>query len=130
MTIRNRNEVKRIYPDIVVCNSRQVIAVVELKYLPRTVPRYKKDIDNLDFIAKHRSAISISNQRFRGHKTDDRDYELSKQILFVWAGVHAAHRDGDGHLFAEGYNQLKDCYLQLHAATHVNQDSDVYYFEY
>jgi hypothetical protein len=35
LTIRGRSGVKRIIPDIVICNTREVISVVELKYLPR-----------------------------------------------------------------------------------------------
>ena len=115
LTIRSRTGVKRIIPDIVICNTREVIAVVELKYLPRAQPKYKKDIENLAIIARNRKRISISNDRFRGSEQDATVYSLSQNILFVWAGVHA--EEESEALFSAGKRSLRDCYLQLHAVT-------------
>lgn len=129
MSIQDHTEVKRVFPDIVVCNSREVIAIIELKYLPRVKPRYQKDISTLELIACHRSAIRISNERYRGRDADDQEYSLSKEILFVWAGIHAVHQSQPEHLFSEGHDNLTGCYLQLHAATHSDRAADVYYYE-
>jgi len=130
MTIRHRGAIKRLYPDILVCNSCEVISVIELKYLPRATPQFTKDLNTFDLISTHRSSIKITNERFRGKMTDDMKYSLSKSILFVWAGVHAADKFKQDRIFSEGHDHLEGCYLQLHAATLHNHAPDIYYYEY
>lgn len=120
------NSVKRLFPDIVVCNTKEVIAVIELKYLPRGQPRYKKDINSLSLIAKNRHKISIANDRFKGSEKDANKYALSKNILFVWAGVHAKEREEANTLFSSGNKSLDGCYLQLHAVTESNSKPVVF----
>ena len=78
------------YPDLVICNSREVIGIIELKYQPRARPKWHKDVDTFHFLATHRETISISNTRFRGTVADARLYPLANDVLFVWAGVHTA----------------------------------------
>jgi hypothetical protein len=78
------------YPDLVICNSREIIGIIELKYQPRAKPKWHKDIDTFHFLATHRETISISNTRFRGVVADARLYPLANDVLFVWAGVHAS----------------------------------------
>lgn len=77
------------YPDLVVCNSKEVIGIIELKYLPRARPQWQKDVDTFHFLATHRKTITISNSRFRGVAADAHFYPLASDVLFVWAGVHA-----------------------------------------
>ena len=77
------------YPDLVICNSREVIGVIELKYQPCAKPKWRKDVETFHFLATHRETISISNTRFRGIVADARLYPLANDVLFVWAGVHA-----------------------------------------
>lgn len=77
------------YPDLVICNSKEVIGIIELKYQPRAQPKWHKDVDTFHFLARHRETISISNTRFRGIVADARLYSLAKDVLYVWAGVHA-----------------------------------------
>ena len=129
LTIRSKGEVKILMPDIVVCNSREVISIVELKYLPRGRPRYSKDIKNMDLIARNRNGVAISNARFRGNVMDGNQYRLSKNILFVWAGVHIHERDDGGFLYSEGFRSLDGCYLQLHAATSKTSNPELYYYQ-
>lgn len=62
MSINTKRGIKRIIPDIVVCDTKKVISVIELKYLPRGQPKYKKDIENLALIAKNRNQIAIAVQ--------------------------------------------------------------------
>ena len=120
---------RAVYPDIVVCNSRQVIAVVELKYLPRAKPSYEKDIRTLDFIARKRKGITLANSRYSGPEVDAKEYGLSKLILFVWAGVHSGGTWQEERLFSDGYPSLRGSYLQLHCATKVSGEPEVYYYE-
>ncbi len=62
------------FPDIVVCNTRQIIGIVELKYQPRVRPSWRKDIGTFDWIDKHKDKISVSNVRFQGVEVDKRPY--------------------------------------------------------
>jgi hypothetical protein len=126
MSIKSKNTVKRLFPDIVVCNTKEVISVIELKYLPRTQPKYKKDIESLSLIAQNRQQIAIANDRFRGSEKAAKKYALSKHILFVWAGVHAKEKPEQRSLFSSGYKGLDNCYLQLHAVTNLKQTPHVY----
>ena len=116
--IRSSTEQKRVYPDITVCNTKEVIAVLELKYTPRARPKYEKDIRNLADIARHRRKIVVSNRRFRGLERDSQEYPLSKSVLFVWAGVHAGKNHSDQiYEYVKRHRILDCCYLSLHAET-------------
>jgi hypothetical protein len=99
--------------------------VIEVKYLPRTNPKYKKDIQKLALIAKARNKISIANVRFRGTEKDSREYTLSKNILFVWAGIHSKQQPTENILYSNGYKSLENCYLELHAETELNSNPKI-----
>ncbi len=126
MSIKTKRGIKKIIPDIVVCNSKEVISVIELKYSPRAQPKYKKDIESLALIAENRNQISIANERFRGTEKDGAQYALSKNILFVWAGVHAREKSEINKLYSAGHESLNGCYLQLHAETKTNSKPTVF----
>lgn len=126
LTIRSSSGTKKVFPDIVICNTREVISVVELKYLPRAKPKYQKDIDSLAMIARYRKKITIANDRFRGSERDATVYSLSKSILFVWAGVHAEEKTDEQALFSAGKRSLNNCYLQLHAVTQKDETPKVF----
>jgi hypothetical protein len=102
------------YPDIVVCNTREVIGIVEIKYLPRAKPNWKKDLQTFSWIHKHRDQIVIQNVRHRGVATDSRAYPLSKDVLFVWAGVHVP---SDVQICQNIDQGLANHFLELHAIT-------------
>ena len=127
VVIRTNTGITRVYPDLVICNTKEVIGVIELKYQPRAKPNYKKDITTLTIIARHRKLISINNQRFRGQPIDEKLYRLSKNILFVWAGVHASINNDNHPLYSTGYNALRDCFMQLHAETSNNSFPEIYH---
>ena len=124
-----KNEAKRVYPDLVICNTKEVIGVIELKYQPRVKPNYMKDVDTLSNIARYRKSISISNHRFRGKPIDEKTYSLSKHILFVWAGVHGGiglYANDNEPLYSKGYRVLKNCFLELHAETSKTSSPNIY----
>ncbi len=52
------------YPDLVVCNTREVIAVIELKYTPRALPRTAKDFETLRWVSEADGEAIIANERF------------------------------------------------------------------
>ncbi len=128
MSIKINDNVIRLMPDLVICNTREVIGIIELKYTPRGQPNYKKDINSLSKIAKYRRDITISNERFRGQVIDEKEYNLSKDILFVWAGVHAMPRSDQmaDSLYAAGHKELKGCFIELHAETNKNLTPKIY----
>ena len=119
---------KTLRPDIVVGDTRQIIAVIELKYLPRTRPRYEKDIRSLGLIADNKRLAKIRHDRFRGPQTAAVEYSASASTLFVWAGVHVAG-GCEGRLFSDGYDSIAGRYLQIHAATHADRPPELYYYE-
>lgn len=102
------------YPDVVVCNTREVIGIVEIKYLPRARPNWKKDLQTFSWIHNHRDQIIIQNVRYRGLLADDRAYPLAKDVLFVWAGVHVASTTP---LSQHIDQRLTHHFLELHAHT-------------
>jgi hypothetical protein len=112
-------------PDLVVCNTRYVIVVIELKYTPKVGPRYRKDINSLACIARDRHIISIANARFRGSVRDSRQYTPGRHVLFVWAGVHRPDRSDDGP-YAATHRALNGCFLELHAETDAEGDPRVF----
>jgi hypothetical protein len=78
------------YPDLVICDTREVIGIVELKYQPRARPSWQKDLSTFGWIIENRDHVSVTNARFRGVAADARSYPLAADVLYVWAGVHAA----------------------------------------
>ncbi len=111
----------RHFPDIVICNTVRVIAVIEIKYMPRGLPSSDRDVDKLRYIAKHREHLHVSNVRFRGPASDAKVYKFSKDVLFVWAAVHKTPRDSyespEVSMLSQGIKELERCFLQLHAET-------------
>lgn len=118
------------YPDIAICNTREVIAVVEIKYQPRTRPSYDGDLQKLRLMAERRAELQISNARFRGPVVDARQYPFSKNVLFVWAGVHRKPKESfeSPHvpMLSEGFAEMAGCFVQLHAETDYNEHPKVF----
>ncbi|NEZ04284.1 hypothetical protein G4Y73_09020 [Wenzhouxiangella sp. XN201] len=80
----------RLHPDILICNTREVIGIVELKYQPRTRPSYTKDFRSLESLHWDADQIEIVNGRYRGPNRGGTCFAISGSPLFVWAGVYAA----------------------------------------
>jgi len=127
--IKVGRRVRQIYPDIVICNTRQVISIIELKYLPRVKPSYKKDIENLALISENRNQITLAHSRFSGVRKGRKEYSLSKTILFVWAGIHARSREEILRLYSEPYESLAGSFIQLHAETRRSGMPEIYVLE-
>ena len=111
---------RSVIPDIVVCNTRSLICIIELKYLPRVLPRTRKDIDNLCEIAtlcQQGHQIEFEHRRYRGKHAAPARYRLVSSTLHVWAGIHAD--DDCEHVgnFSEECTALEGRYLQLQAIT-------------
>jgi hypothetical protein len=125
ITYSDKGVVRRIFPDIVICNSREIVAVIELKFHPKVRPPFTKDLASLNNISKHRNSISLSNSRFNGIEFDPKTYTGSSQILFAWAGIHKGCYD-EQDWAAWRYPHLKGCYVELHAETKRSSDPEIY----
>lgn len=110
---------KVFYPDLVICNTRNVIGVVELKYQPRTRPRMAKDLQTLAALAAQGQKAVLSIERYRGSATGPEPIAFSKDVVFVWGGVHVEMGTGAERtaLPAGCDPQLAGCIFELHAAT-------------
>ncbi len=105
---------KRRVPDLVICNSRQIIGIIELKYVPRGRPNFDKDIATFHLLLKNRAEVFVSNARYRGTVAEVLRYSMAKNVLFVWAGVHAKC---EASYFDSVPSRLKKHFLPLHAET-------------
>lgn len=110
-----------LYPDIVICNSKQIIGVVELKYVPRGLPKYAKDLGTLGNIAKA-DGITLSNDRYCGIERN-RFYTLASDAVLCWAGVYTgSHLNLKDKIGAK----VKQQFLQLDALTVDGKDPTLY----
>ncbi|MGA3126650.1 MAG: hypothetical protein ABSD13_08020 [Candidatus Korobacteraceae bacterium] len=103
-----------IRPDIVICNSREAICFLELKYVPRGKADTTKDMRSIASVARS-EGIAISLERYRGPKLPPMSFDVSKTVLFAWAGIHAGSTE-----LSEAWNDPAfqgHFYLELHAVT-------------
>jgi hypothetical protein len=102
------------FPDLVVCNTKEVIGIIELKYGPRVLPDWEKDLATFKWIAEQRGSITVCNSRYRGEEVDGRPYPLSDEVLFVWAGIHAS---SNSDLAEHVEPSLRSMFMELHEHT-------------
>lgn len=74
-------------PDLVICDSKQVIGIVELKYAPRGLPQYEKDLETLRLIQEKLDDLKLSNERYRG-PSEIKPLPFAKDLVLCWAAVH------------------------------------------
>jgi len=125
-----KSEIPRLYPDLLVCDSRNVIAVIELKYSPKILPSYEKDLKTLKWIAANKAKLHVENSRFLGSSTAPERYTFADKVLFVWAGIHrqpaSSYKEPDADLFSKSIRVLANSYVQLHAETARTQEPTVF----
>lgn len=76
------------YPDLVICDSRRAIGMVELKYTPRRLPNFEKDFETLAAVSASAKQLTISNKRFRG-AAQPRTYAIAPNAVLCWAAIHS-----------------------------------------
>lgn len=112
------NDDQIIYPDLVICNSRTIIGVVEIKFLPRTKPRFSKDLKTLASLAAQQLEVPLKIDRFRGSKPGKHHYRFAEHVLLAWAGIHGCSEEIDECRFAErNSSDFKGYYFELHGLT-------------
>ena len=77
------------HPDIVICNTKQIVGIVEIKYVPRGRPSYVKDLETLRQAIDEPTELKLSNDRYRGIVSSNKSYALAKDAVLCWAGVYA-----------------------------------------
>ena len=113
---------KHRHPDIVICNTKYIIGVVELKYVPRSRPGWKKDIDTLKFIASNPAGLEIANERYLGIEPLSRPYPLAPDAVLCWGAVYTGK---PFDLTDKVVASLGDRFLQLHAVTANGERPDI-----
>ncbi len=112
----------RVHPDLLICNARAIIGVVELKYQPKMRPQYEKDFATFESLAVHGTGIEIFNNRYRGPDGGGGRFAMSADPMYVWAGVYRGPaRDIPGFETRIDRNQL----LVLHAATNADDSPTI-----
>jgi hypothetical protein len=101
-------------PDLVICNSQQIIGIVEFKYAPRTLPEYSKDLETLHRFIWHANGVTLSNERFRGEGMP-KTYSLAEDAVLCWAAVYA---DTFFEMQHSCLPALEAQFLRLDAITH------------
>lgn len=105
---------KRRIPDLVICNANQVIGVIELKYAPRGLPEYEKDIETLCKVKEASKDLKLTNERFRG-SARQLDFTVAEDLVLCWAAVHDDRPLPSGR--QQKVQQLEGHYLELRAIT-------------
>ncbi|AOI72479.1 hypothetical protein WI32_10880 [Burkholderia ubonensis] len=103
-----------IRPDMMICNAREVICVLELKYVPRGRADTTKDMRSISSIARA-SELTVALERYRGPELTRPPFKVSGTVLFAWAGIHCGDtepaQEWKDPAFADHY------FLELHAVT-------------
>jgi hypothetical protein len=109
-------------PDLMICNSRSVIGVVEFKYLPKARPSPRKDIDTLKRLCNTAGEVTISNERYRG-PSKPRRYTVAQNAVFCWAAVYSSPRLLD--LPTEAIESIGGRFIRLDALTQENGPAEI-----
>lgn len=110
-------------PDIVICNSRRIIGVIELKYMPRATADYKKDLQTLQWFCTSPPPITLANERYCGiDEGRIKTYELADDAVLCWAGIYGGPRVD---IEAQAV-QLGSRFLCLHAITRPTQAPELF----
>ena len=102
------------FPDLVICNFKSMIGVVELKFTPRARPDVDKDLETLNYAARNAHRLEVRNDRFLGPELKQRTYPLAHDAVLCWAGVYSgSHRP----LSLTDEHDAQNHFLQLDALT-------------
>ncbi len=102
------------HPDIVICHTRKIIGIVEIKYLPRTRAKFKKDLLTLDWLLEGQVDVALSNDRYRGPRAVHKGYSLAGDAVYCWAGVHC---EPETKVALPDARAINDRVFVLHAIT-------------
>ncbi|HET6424144.1 MAG TPA: hypothetical protein VFG20_10700 [Planctomycetaceae bacterium] len=112
-----RVEAGTVYPDLVICNCRTIIGVVEIKYLPRARPKFSKDLKTLAALASQRKNLKMENLRYRGVDTEQAEFQFSEHVLFCWAGIHRREFAALDEFEQRRPDVVGEYYFEMHGLT-------------
>ena len=101
-------------PDLLICNQRSIIGMVELKYKPRGRVDYRKDLETLLALSEQRLEFSVSNARYLGPKKVGKVFSLAPNAVLCWAAVYRGKRVADESFLRA---EAREEFLALHALT-------------
>ncbi|TCG04915.1 hypothetical protein BZM27_37455 [Paraburkholderia steynii] len=113
-----------IRPDMMICNAREVICILELKYVPRGKANTDKDMRSISSIARA-PGLSVALERYSGSELPPLSFDVSRSVLFAWAGVHC----GDSEPAQEWADPAFQghYFLELHAVTSEGREPSLRY---
>lgn len=103
-------------PDVLICTTKEVIGIIELKFKPKNRPSLgsvRKDVESLLKAAADSDTISIVNSRYLGGPTREKERTVAQDALVCWAGIYRAGRSRVALDLGEHGDRL----LELHALT-------------
>ncbi|MEX1232203.1 MAG: hypothetical protein WEB58_18300 [Planctomycetaceae bacterium] len=112
-------------PDMVICDSQNIIGIIELKYMPRKPPKYKKDLRTLNWFVESADTVVLSNHRYFGIDTFPmQNYKVADDAVLCWGGVYCGPRVKiEEHELARS---LGSRFLCLHAVTSAEQAPEIF----
>ncbi|CAJ7271002.1 Uncharacterised protein [Burkholderia pseudomallei] len=144
-TIDVKGRTSRRIPDMMICDTNNVIAIFELKFHPRVTlsGRFgdalrggvEKDLDTLLSIAQDLNGVSakpqadashieVSNERYLGVSGASKAYGLASNLMLVWAGIYKRSDRSDAssterlaRVFDDAGVTIQGGFLELHAQT-------------
>lgn len=82
---------KNIIPDILVTKGREIVAVVELKFIPHSYIQYKKDIKNMSafYVNRHNKDLKfyLKINPINGQWDYNSEYVLSNDLKLIYCAI-------------------------------------------
>jgi len=76
-------------PDLVICQNKKIIAIIELKFAPNWNPKIKPDIDKLNILASQKSMADkyyVARKPNTG-EWEEKEYEIMASSVFIIAVI-------------------------------------------
>ena len=115
---------ERVHPDLLICNAKAIIGVVELKYQPKKSPNHAKDFATFESLAARDTDMQIENRRYRGPEGGGGRYALDRDPMYVWAGVYRGPVREIPEVPLQNVDRGK--LLVLHAATRAQEEPEIF----
>ena len=115
------------YPDLVICDTKSVVGIIELKYTPRGRPvpsGLLKDMETLTHAAADSESLQIVNERFLGKFVTQVAYPLAGNAVLCWAGLYRGPKELELKKDISNDAFLKR-FLQLSALTYRDADPTI-----
>lgn len=115
------------YPDIVICNTRRIIGIVEIKYAPRVglthrEGKVEKDLETLSYAVARADTLTLSNDRYQGPDYGKKSYSLANDAVLCWAGVYKGPVMKLGECIGA---EVSPHFLQLNALTRKSEVPEI-----